>query len=115
MLRRGDIHYVADGAPVGSEQSAGRPAIIVSNDKCNAHSTVYEVVFLTTRPKADLPTHVTIRSTSKVSTALCEQVTSVSIERIGDYVGTCTKQEMSEVDIALCVSLALNPINERKK
>lgn len=109
MMQRGDIHYIVDYKDnVGSEQGAGRPAIIVSNDMCNQYSPVVEVVFLTTKPKSDLPTHVTIRSCSKVSIALCEQVTSVSIERVGDYSGTCTKQEMDAIDTALCTSLALN-------
>lgn len=109
MMMRGDIHYVMEtGSHTGSEQYAGRPAIIVSNDMCNAHSPVAEVVFLTTRPKTDLPTHVTIRSTTKTSIALCEQITSVSVERLGSYAGTCTEQEMSAIDTALRVSLALN-------
>jgi mRNA interferase MazF len=109
MMLRGDIHYIMEGKTTGSEQHAGRPAIIVSNDKCNAHSPVVEVVFLTTSPKTDLPTHVTIRSTSRTSIALCEQITSVSTERLGDYVTTCSEQEMSVIDSALLVSLALNP------
>lgn len=109
MMLRGDIHYIMEGKTTGSEQYAGRPAIIVSNDKCNAHSAVVEVVFLTTSPKSDLPTHVTIRSTPKTSIALCEQITSVSIERLGDYVTACSEQEMSAIDSALLVSLALNP------
>lgn len=111
MMTRGDIHYIIDvGSSTGSEQCAGRPAIIVSNDACNAHSAVVEVVFLTTRPKSDLPTHVTIRSASKISIALCEQITSVSTARIGDYIGTCTEQEMQTVDTALRISLALDEI-----
>ena len=111
MMQRGDIHYIIDYKDsVGSEQYAGRPAIIVSNDKCNQHSPVVEIVFLTTKPKHDMPTHVTIRSTSKPSTALCEQITSVSVERLGDYAGTCSDQEMAEIDAALLISLALDPI-----
>ena len=108
-MMRGDIHYIVEGNHTGSEQAAGRPAIIVSNDKCNVHSAVVEVVFLTTRPKTDLPTHVTIRSAVRSSIALCEQVSSVSIERLGDYVGTCTESEMKAIDNALLISLALNP------
>ena len=107
MMLRGDIHYVMEGKTTGSEQCAGRPAIIVSNDKCNAHSPVVEVVFLTTSPKTDLPTHVTLRSTSRTSIALCEQITSVSTERLGDYVATCSEQEMSAINSALLISLAL--------
>ena len=64
-IKRGDIYYIESGyATVGSEQRPGRPAIVVSNDRNNEHSSTLEVVYLTTQPKHDLPTHVTIRSTS---------------------------------------------------
>ena len=109
MLTRGEIYYIMDsGNNTGSEQAAGRPAIIVSNEMCNTHSPVVEVVFLTTRPKTDMPTHVTIRSTAKVSTALCEQITSISVERLGECAGVCTSQEMDAIDKALCISLSLD-------
>ena len=107
-IERGDIFYVYKNAPTyGSEQMAGRPAIIVSNDKNNQSSETVEVVYLTTQPKTPLPTHVTIRSTSRVSTALCEQITTVSIERLGDYVGKASKAEMANLETAMLVSLDL--------
>lgn len=117
MMQRGDIHYIMEGKSVGSEQFAGRPAIIVSNDACNLHSQVVEVVFLTTKPKSDLPTHVTIRSTPRTSTALCEQITSVSVERVGDYITTCSEQEITAIDNSLLISLALNlqPVQSKVK
>ena len=70
----------------GSEQHADRPAVVVSNNKNNENSNVVEVVYMTTQPKTDLPTHVTIRSTGRISTVLCEQVYSVSTERVGTYI-----------------------------
>ena len=107
-IKRGDIYYIDEIQSYGSEQRAGRPAIIVSNDTCNIHSPVVEVVFLTTAPKNNLPTHVTIRSAAKLSTALCEQVQSIDVNRIAKYYGHCTAQEMATVDIALSVSLGLD-------
>ena len=107
-LTRGDIYYVDAIGSVGSEQRGGRPAIIVSNDKCNQHSPVVEVVYLTTSPKTPLPTHVTVRSAPRVSTALCEQVHSVDTKRFGSYCGCCTQQELSAVDMALLISLGLD-------
>ena len=72
-IERGDIWYMESGYnTVGSEQRPGRPAIVVSNDRNNEHSSTLEVVYLTTQPKHDLPTHVTIRSTNRESIALCE-------------------------------------------
>ena len=66
---------------------------MVSNNKNNENSNVVEVVYMTTQPKTDLPTHVTIRSTGRISTVLCEQVYSVSTERIGTYIGEATDIE----------------------
>lgn len=106
-IKRGDIYYIGKYPTIGSEQQAGRPAIIVSSEKNNQHSSTVEVVYLTTQPKADLPTHVTINSAPRESIALCEQVTSVSVDRIGDKMGQLTKREMAQVDIALLVSLDL--------
>lgn len=33
---------------------------------------------------------------------------TVDVQRIGNYCGTCTEQEMQSIDIALLVSLGLN-------
>ena len=107
-MKRGEIYYIEKGYnEVGSEQRTGRPAIIVSNDKCNEHSAVVEVVYLTTQPKSDLPTHIDIRSTPKTSVALCEQISSVSKERVGQYVGQCSEYEMLMLEAALEISLGI--------
>ena len=106
--RRYILHCPRGGAVTGSEQYADRPAIIVSNNECNKHSSVIEVVYMTTQPKADLPTHVTIRSTGRTSIALCEQVSSISTDRVNNYIGQVTDQEMKNIDIALMISLGLN-------
>lgn len=81
-IKRGDIWYVSKDNYTGCEQAAGRPAIIVSNEKNNACAETVEVVYLTTQPKKDLPTHVLIRSSERESTALCEQITTVSVDRL---------------------------------
>ena len=92
----------------GSEQFADRPAVVVSNDENNKHSGVIEVVYMTTQPKTDLPTHVTVRSTGRLSTVLCEQVSSVSTDRVNNYIGQVSEQEMKNIDIALMISLQLS-------
>lgn len=109
-IKRGEMFYISRGGASynGSEQHADRPAVVVSNNKNNENSNVVEVVYMTTQPKTDLPTHVTIRSTGRISTVLCEQVYSVSTERVGTYIGECTDKEMENIDIALMISLQLD-------
>ena len=110
MCRRGEIYYIENGKnfDVGDEKCSARPAIIVSNNKCNMFSKFVNIVYLTTQEKTDLPTHVDIYSTGRKSTVLCEQIHSISKERIGDYVATCTDNEMQMINIALAVSLGLD-------
>lgn len=114
-IKRGEIFYIARGATSGSEQFADRPAVVVSNDENNKHSGVIEVVYLTTAPKTDLPTHVIIRSTGRTSTVLCEQVTSVSVDRVNKYIGQVSEQEMKNIDIALMISLAIGEDTKSSK
>ena len=108
MIKLGDIYYIRDTRQsVGSEQRADRPAVIVSNNTNNKHSGVYEVVYMTTQPKTDLPTHFIIASALKPSTVLCEQISSVYEERIGEWIGTLTPDEMKTLDQCLAVSIGI--------
>ena len=79
----------------------------MSNDKNNANSNTVEVVYMTTKPKTDLPTHVYIESALRPSTLLCEQISTVSEERIGEWIGELTESEVQDLDIALAVSLGM--------
>ena len=108
-IQRGDIYWVTmDGKPKYHVQGRSRPAIIVSNDKNNRHSLTVEVVFLTTKNKGGLPTHTYINSSPKRSTALCEQIQTVGIEQLEQYVGRCTAEEMAAIDRCLRISLGLD-------
>lgn len=106
-IKRGDIYYIDKEPVYGSEQQGGRPAIVVSNNVGNKASDIIQVIYITTQPKNDLPTHVTIYSARQISTALCEQIWPVSQSRVGDYVGSITADEMSKVENALAISLDL--------
>lgn len=106
-MKRGEIYYIESTyRETGSEQRGGRPAVIVSNDKNNENSEVVEVVYMTTKPKNDLPTHVFIRSALSPSTVLCEN--SISTKRIGTLIGKLTKSELTAVDSALAISLGID-------
>lgn len=108
-MNRGDIFYIHKTQSTGNEIHAdkARPAVIVSNNSLTHHSGVVEVVFLTSQPKKEMPTHVTVQCKGVSSTALCEQVNSVAIQRIGDYAGTCSEEEMRAIDKALLASLGI--------
>lgn len=104
---RGQIYYVYPRGYeyTGSEQGGGRPAIIVSNDVGNEYSSVAEVVFLTTREKKPLPTHVKIASSRCPSIALCEQIETVDKGRIGSYINEISQAELKGIEKAILISL----------
>lgn len=106
-ILRGDIFFVSPGGNYcDSEQKPNRPGIVVSNDLANKHSPNVEMVFLTSQEKKPLPTHVEI--IAKVpSTALCENIQTVSKERLGDFLKSCTAIEMKKIDEALRISLGM--------
>ena len=107
-VMRGEIYYIKSFPTTGHEQRSGRPAVIVSNDENNAHSGTYEICFMTLKTKANLPTHVFIdRGPCINSTILCEQITTVSEEKLGDFMCRLPEHLESELDKALAISLHL--------
>lgn len=104
---RGEIFFINEGESSGSEQGGARPGIIVSNDVGNKHAPIVEVVYLTSREKKLMPTHVKIKSSPIPSIALCEQIETVYKKRIGKYLAKATMDEMKRIDKALAVSIGL--------
>lgn len=108
-VRRGDVYYINNNrGQRGNEIRKDRPAVVVSADFLNKHSGDVVVVFLTSQTKKDMSTHVTIRTTGRVSEALCEQPTTVSVERLNNRIGSVTDREMQQIDIALQIALKLD-------
>ncbi len=104
---RGDVFMVEDsGSTVGSEQRSGRPAVIVSNDIGNEKAEIVQIVYLTTRQKNQMPTHTKILARVP-STAICEQVCTVSKSRLVEYIRSCTDEEMDAINECLMISLGL--------
>lgn len=108
--KRGQIYWIGKSPynkTYGSVNSPGRPGIVVSNDVNNSCSNTVEIIYLTTALKKGLPTHCPINSAIEPSTALCEQVTTVSTDQVGRYIGTCTTAEMTAVERCMRISLGL--------
>lgn len=107
-IKRGDIYYIMDtGYTTGSEQRAGRPAVVVSSDKGVKSSPNVSIVYLTTEPKPSMLVHADINSARKPSVALCEQVFTVSKSRIGDYEGAVTPGEMLDIEKGIAEALGI--------
>ena len=86
-VRRGDV-WLADLEPArGREQTGERPVLVVSTDPFNqGRSGLVVAVPFTTRRRG-LPIHVEVRPPDgglrDVSFAMCEQVRSLAVERLG--------------------------------
>ena len=108
-IHRGDIFWVDHPHDsVGSEIKKVRPAVVVSNEKNNLFSSNIEICYLTTaEKKKPLPTHVEILLIGKRNTVLCENVYTISKDRLGNYIATLDRDEQSLVDRALLISLGL--------
>lgn len=107
-MKRGEIYFITENyRETGSEQYAGRPAIIVSDDALNTTSPVLSVIYLTTSPKRNLPTHFKTYATGKASVAICEQISTVDKTRLEKYCGTLTEDEICDLDRCLCKALGI--------
>lgn len=112
-FKRGDIWWVTNERSVGTEIHKRRPYVIVSDDALNKTSSKLNVVPLTTSMRqADRAGNVVVRSSGKTSVALCSQIKSVSVSRMLNRIGTCTKEEMHNIDKALVNVLHLQRARE---
>jgi mRNA interferase MazF len=107
-VKRGDIYYIERNKSRGHEMRAGRPAVIVSNDALNCKLNTVEVVYLTTSPREhNEETHVIIKSATKPSTAICENIATIDTELLGNWQGMVTKSEMHEIETAMKYSIGI--------
>lgn len=107
-FRRGQIWWQkATNKQVPGVQNDGRPVVIVSNDANNRFSSGITVIPLTTATKKDLPTHTKIlmENGKTISTALAEQIRTVSAESLTDYAGTLDDTKMTEIEATLLIAL----------
>ena len=113
-IHRGDIYYIANAKCFATDPSnpEGRPGIVVSSDHINRNSDYVEIVYLTTRPRSDIATHVPVICKVQ-STAMCEGIYTVNTDRIGDFIRTCTDAEMEQIEDGLLASLGISaPIED---
>lgn len=88
-----------------------QPAIVISNDTINKMNKTVQVIYLTTNPRKELPTNVRISGLNQESYALCEQIHTISKDRLGSYIKDATIIEMREIELAINHSLGLNKAN----
>ena len=109
LIKRGDIWY-ADLPDMGDSIQYGlRPVLIVSNDKCNKHSSVITVIPLTSvNKKKKQPTHIYIEhSELKGSMVICEQIITISKKRIIYKICDIEKDDMNRIEKGIKIQIGI--------
>ena len=115
-MLRGEIRLV-DLDPVrGAEADKVRPAVVVSNDGANATAQrlgrgVITVVPVTSNTERVYPFQVLLPSAAtgldRDSKAQAEQIRSVAVERVGARIGVVRGEQLTDLDEAIRLHLAL--------
>lgn len=105
--RRGDVYWVVLDAVVGTEIKKTRPAIVVSNDACNAHGARVVIVPITSNVSSLFPGEAKVKVGARSGRALGDQMRSIDKRRLAKRVGRLTPDEMTRVDEALRITLNL--------
>jgi len=105
--RRGDVYWVNLDPVLGTEIRKTRPAVIVSNDSCNRYGTRVVVLPITSNIESLYPGEAMVEVKGTPGRALGDQIRSIDKSRLKARVGRLTAEEMSGVDQALSITLAL--------
>lgn len=110
-MRRGDIWLVDFGEPIGREHAGHRPAVIVSADPLNESRAGIVIAVPCTSTRRELPSHVELDpddcGLDEVCYAKCEDVKSVSVERLVARVGAVPFDAMLAIAVSLRYLLVL--------
>lgn len=91
-----DIYWVNLDPTIGSEIKKIRPGIIVSPNEMNDVLKTVIIVPLTSAI-INWPFRMTVKATGKVSSAACDQMRSISIERLSSRVATLSGKEQDRL------------------
>lgn len=107
--RRGDVYWVALDPTLGSEIQKTRPAVIVSNNSCNSFGSRVVVLPLTSNVDSLYPGEALVTVKGKPSRAMGDQIRSLDKSRLRARIDTLSHDELSAVDVAVRITLALKP------
>ena len=106
---RGDVFLIRCSDAVGSEQNGIRPAVVIQNNRNNYSSSTTIIAMITSQEKKKMPVHVKLDNPNLKhnSCVLLEQVRTVSVDRLEKYICTLDESEMTRINRALKISLAV--------
>ena len=110
---RGDVFFANLNPTLGSEQSGTRPVVVVSRNAINANSPVVVVLPITSanNKRKLYPSQVAVPAGAgglvNESVVLCEQVRTISKERLQMRKGNFDSAIMAQIEAAIRITLDL--------
>ncbi|MFH1194136.1 MAG: type II toxin-antitoxin system PemK/MazF family toxin [bacterium] len=108
---RGDVWSIDLNPVRGREQSGTRPAVVISANGFNNSAADLVIVLPITSKKKNIPLHVEVippqGGLKTISYIKCEDVRSVSKERLAEFLGIVPEAKMAEVERLLKLLLVL--------
>jgi len=105
VIRRGDVFLVNLDPVVGSEVGKTRPAIVVQNNLANRSSPTVTIVPISSSIERVFPFQVRLPAgeggLSQESKALCEQIRTVSRDRLRECLGRLSQERLNDIRAAL--------------
>lgn len=90
-------------------QMKPRPVLVLSNNQNNDNAYTCNVVPITSEDKPPLPCHVTYTYAGRPQTILVEQIRTVDIIALNDYICTLSDSVMQKVEHAMMFQFAIRP------
>ena len=107
--RRGDIYWVALDPTLGSEIQKTRPALVISNDSCNACGARVVVVPITSNVSSLYPGEARISVRGRPARVLGDQLRSIDKTRLRARIGSLNQADLREAETAVLITLGFSP------
>ena len=108
LPRRGDIYWVTLDPALSSEIRKTRPAVVISNDSCNAHGARVVVLPITSNVTSLYPGEARIKVHGRPARVLGDQIRSIDKGRLRARIGVLNSAELRETEAAVLTTLGFS-------